>query len=167
MYLCRPVPYSGRGTGMDIKIYDDVVDPKIMKETFMFLSHTFYSLKDDSWVRNNKDDIIVEPLYTALRNVCDVPSYESIATVYTDLLRAGDRPSTVRSNSKSVNVFCINPEWSYEWGGEIVFYDDEEICRAIIPKPGRVISFDGSIPYATRPPLRPSHQPRYNTVIEF
>tara|TARA_E500000331_G_scaffold68728_1_gene63395 strand:- start:3729 stop:4214 length:486 start_codon:yes stop_codon:yes gene_type:complete len=161
---------------MDIKVYDYVIDPVTIEQTFEFLSRTFYSFgstsddmvaSDVSWVRNHKGDNIVKPLYEALSNVCDVPSYESITTTYTDLLRAGDLPRTVRSISKSVNIFCVNPEWNCYWGGEIVFYDDEEIYKAIVPKPGRVISFDGRIPYATRPPLRPSHQPRYNTVIEF
>ncbi len=48
----------------------------------------------------------------------------------------------------------INPEWSIDWGGETLFYDSnlQEIVKSIIPKPGRVIIFDSTIPHSARPP---------------
>ena len=48
---------------MDIKVYDYVIDPVTIEQTFQFLSKTFYSFgstsddmvaSDVSWVRNHK-----------------------------------------------------------------------------------------------------------------
>jgi hypothetical protein len=50
----------------------------------------------------------------------------------------------------------VHPEWRAEWEGETLFYDDarEEIIRAVVPKPGRVVLFDARIPHTARPPGR-------------
>ena len=43
-----------------------------------------------------------------------------------------------RSNHITVLVYC-NREWDLAWGGETVMFDQEgEIARAVLPKPGRI-----------------------------
>ena len=62
----------------------------------------------------------------------------------------------------------LNDEWHRDWGGETIFYDlNDEITKAVLPKPGRVVSFDGRIPHSARPPLTAAHRPRYITVMKF
>jgi len=57
-------------------------------------------------------------------------------------------------NNNYTILAYINPEWSVDWGGETLFYDSnlQEIVKAIIPKPGRVIIFDSTLPHSARPP---------------
>lgn len=48
-------------------------------------------------------------------------------------------------------IFYINPVWKPEWAGETVFFDaGHDIVRAILPKPGRMIIFDGNVLHAAR-----------------
>jgi SM-20-related protein len=60
-----------------------------------------------------------------------------------------------RSNeiSTTVLMFC-NEHWATCWGGELVFYDDakENVIMSVLPKPGRVVIFDGHIPHSARSP---------------
>lgn len=61
----------------------------------------------------------------------------------------------------------IHPEWRPEWEGETMFYDQarEEILRAVVPRPGRLVLFDARIPHAGRPPGR--WCPRMRVSIAF
>ena len=44
-------------------------------------------------------------------------------------------------------MFYLNKEWSIDFGGETNFYKNEEIINSVLPKPGRVVIFDGFIPH--------------------
>jgi hypothetical protein len=50
----------------------------------------------------------------------------------------------------------MNPEWKLEWGGETLFYSEaiDDVVAAIVPKPGRLVYFDGRIQHAGRAPSR-------------
>ena len=120
---------------------------------------------------NKEDEDLCKALYEALTKVCKVPTYESLPNVYTNLLRSGDRPKAHVDNVSPKNrtvMFYLNDEWNRDWGGETIFYDlNDEITKAVLPKPGRVVSFDGRIPHSARPPLTAAHRPRYITVMKF
>ena len=47
-------------------------------------------------------------------------------------------------------MYYLNNNWNLNYAGETVFYNNEEIVKSIIPKPGRVIIFDGSIEHCAR-----------------
>lgn len=48
-------------------------------------------------------------------------------------------------------IFYINPVWKPEWAGETVFMNDlGDIAHAVLPKPGRMVVFDGRIVHAAR-----------------
>ena len=52
-------------------------------------------------------------------------------------------------------MFYLNKEWNVNFGGETVFYYPEnESITSILPRPGRAILFDGSIPHLARDPSR-------------
>ena len=120
---------------------------------------------------DKEDEDLCTVLYEALTKVCKVPPYESLPNVYTNLLRSGDRPKAHVDNVSPKNrtvMFYLNDEWNRDWGGETIFYDlNDEITKAVLPKPGRVVSFDGRIPHSARPPLTAAHRPRYITVMKF
>ena len=120
---------------------------------------------------NEDDSHLCTALYEALTSVCTVPSFDSCPSVYTNLLRSGDRPKAHVDNVSPKNrtvMFYLNDEWNRDWGGETIFYDlNDEITKAVLPKPGRVVSFDGRIPHSARPPLTAAHRPRYITVMKF
>lgn len=142
---------------------------------------TDYDLKAEElyWTRIHKgapestkeDEELCEALYGALTSVCDAPPYEVLGNVYTNMLRCMDRPKAHIDNIDAKNrtvMFYTNREWHRDWGGETVFFDyDDNIIKAVAPKPGRVVSFDGRIPHSARAPQTSAYVPRYITVMKF
>jgi len=51
-------------------------------------------------------------------------------------------------------LYYVNPIWKPNWGGETIFYNDAQtdIIKSIIPKPGRFVVFNASIPHRSAPP---------------
>lgn len=48
-------------------------------------------------------------------------------------------------------IFYINPVWKPEWAGETVFFNaDADIDKAVLPRPGRMVTFPGTILHAAR-----------------
>ena len=51
-------------------------------------------------------------------------------------------------------MFYLNKIWNITYAGETVFLHDNQIITSILPKAGRAILFDGSIPHLARDPSR-------------
>ena len=51
-------------------------------------------------------------------------------------------------------LYYANHSWEFNWGGETLFLNEQgsEIVAAVIPKPGRIVIFDGNIGHSARPP---------------
>ena len=49
-------------------------------------------------------------------------------------------------------MFYLNRTWTIEYSGETIFLTEDwkDIQNSVIPKPGRVVIFDGYIPHAAR-----------------
>ena len=134
---------------------------------------------DKYWTRIHKgapeckkeDEDLCRALYQALEGVCPLPPYEMLGNVYTNMLRSMDRPKAHIDNLDEKNrtvMFYTNSKWHRDWGGETVFYDfDDNIIKSVLPKAGRVVSFDGRIPHSARPPVTAAYEPRYITVMKF
>mgnify|MGYP003135779776 FL=1 len=51
-------------------------------------------------------------------------------------------------------MFYLNKIWNVTYAGETVFLHDNEMITSILPKAGRAVLFDGSIPHLARDPSR-------------
>jgi hypothetical protein len=53
-------------------------------------------------------------------------------------------------------MYYLNESWNLDFGGETVFYNEQndEIQKSVIPKPGRVLFFDGNITHVARDTVR-------------
>jgi hypothetical protein len=61
---------------------------------------------------------------------------------------------------------CV--DWDVEWGGETTFFDERgEIACAVLPRPGRLVVFDGAIRHVGRPPSRICPVPRYTLALKL
>jgi len=91
---------------------------------------------------------------------------------YVNQVRYGDMtyPHTDASrNSKNVTaIFYANEAWNRQFGGETNFYDfrGENLC-AVLPRPGRLVLFHGSIEHNGSPPTRITTIPRYTVAFKF
>lgn len=47
-------------------------------------------------------------------------------------------------------LFYINPTWDIQWGGETIFMENGEIIKSVLPKPGRLVVFPGTMRHAAR-----------------
>ena len=48
-------------------------------------------------------------------------------------------------------MFYLNKLWDVSYAGETIFLNNiGDITNSVIPKPGRVVIFDGTIPHAAR-----------------
>lgn len=87
---------------------------------------------------------------------CNMHLYGDVQHAHTDLV-----PGVT-------TLYFANPEWKTEWMGETVFCgDDGEPLYAILPKPGRLVIFDGSIVHRAGVPSRYCLQPRVSIAFKF
>jgi len=65
-------------------------------------------------------------------------------------------------------IYYAHPVWHKNWCGDIVFYtpDGQDILRSVYPKPGRAVSFHGSIHHCARAPSRDCSELRISIVIK-
>jgi hypothetical protein len=47
-------------------------------------------------------------------------------------------------------MYYLNHDWNLKFSGETVFFNNKEIIKSIIPKPGRIVIFDGNIEHCAR-----------------
>jgi SM-20-related protein len=77
-----------------------------------------------------------------------------------------------RDHSDTENYFSTiyygHSRWDKNWAGETVFFSEsgEDIVEAVYPKPGRVVSFGGSIPHCARAPSRDCPELRVSIVFK-
>jgi Rps23 Pro-64 3,4-dihydroxylase Tpa1-like proline 4-hydroxylase len=62
-------------------------------------------------------------------------------------------PDSRHSGERTI-LYYGNSEWKPEFAGETVFFENGEIIRSVIPKPGRVVMFDSTIVHCARVPTR-------------
>ena len=65
-------------------------------------------------------------------------------------------------------IYYAHQVWRKNWSGETLFFarDSEEIVRAVYPRPGRLVSFRGSIPHMAHAPSRECPELRVSIVIK-
>lgn len=47
-------------------------------------------------------------------------------------------------------LYYGNSEWKPEFAGETVFFENDEIVRSILPRPGRIVLFDSTVKHCAR-----------------
>tara|TARA_B100001250_G_scaffold318303_1_gene280940 strand:+ start:15973 stop:16569 length:597 start_codon:yes stop_codon:yes gene_type:complete len=101
-----------------------------------------------------------------------VPTTECYS-VYVNVLKFGDAPVIHCDCAPHIHqgytmMVYLNSHWHPNYGGETIFYDDElEIYKSILPKPGRVVIFDGRIPHSARTPTPYYLHNRYVLIFKY
>ena len=64
-------------------------------------------------------------------------------------------------------LYYANLEWSLDWGGETIYYsDDEEAELVILPRPGRLVVARGAVLHRGCVPTRSCHEERYTLAYK-
>lgn len=99
---------------------------------------------------NNRRKLLLNRIH------CNVHLYGDLQYPHTDL-----KPGVTA-------LYFANPHWEVNWMGETVFYNrDGEPLYAVIPKPGRLLVFDGEIAHRGGVPSRECSEPRISLAIKF
>jgi len=91
---------------------------------------------------------------------------------YTNLALSGDMLYShfdcLPEHDEVTALWYLCRRWHHDWSGETVFFDQaHEIAASVVPRPGRLVLFDGRIRHAGRPPTRIAEEARYTFAIKF
>jgi hypothetical protein len=65
-------------------------------------------------------------------------------------------------------LYYANLEWKADWGGETIYYNDEEDAEfAISPRPGRLVIARGALLHRGTVPTRSCHEERYTLAYKL
>lgn len=100
---------------------------------------------------------IIMPGYRLIRGYVNAATYGLEGFPHTD--------SQVESDI--TYVIYLNPEWHPEWAGETVFFDhDDDTCRAVLPRFGRISWFPSAMTHAARAVSRVCPEQRLVLVLK-
>jgi hypothetical protein len=111
------------------------------------------------WVTElSPDDAWVATLLSGFRSLIDRDGSYRLIRAYCNAHVCSDCPlphqDSANPRDRTVLVYA-NAQWQPEFAGETVFFDDhDEIIRAVMPRPGRVVIFDSTLRHCARPPTR-------------
>ena len=130
----------------------------------MYWTHQLYNFTPiddpDYWqnagIQGSENQLYLDILTYLETKIPNLPPRDHLYSSYVNVLRYGnspgihvDAPYFVEDN-RTILVY-LNPVWNPQWGGETIFFDDDLDCRrAIQPRAGRVVVFDGRIPHTGR-----------------
>lgn len=166
-----------------MEIVDDILTPQAVLEIYAACCQAPFrcvesdrgdtDTRDASWVSEPVEPAILSAIakgLKALPRIADSLAGLSLARGYINAIKFGDRPrrhrDSLSSNDMTV-LYYANPAWDVDWGGETVFYEETEIMRAVIPRPGRVVVFSASLEHSARPPTSLLEHYRYTIAMKF
>ena len=128
------------------------------QSTFGHWNHDFLKTKRDNQedaehvLLGNESLGPIKDLWLQLKS--DLLKDHSLVRCYANAHTFGidGHPHTDSSTPGNYTTICyINPVWKPEWAGETVFFNEMgDIAHAVLPKPGRMVLFDGRILHAAR-----------------
>ncbi len=155
---------------IDIKVWDNIIDSDFLKEYVEYIKHrdgywqfsgAGVAKEATIWFRDLGECELTQKLYKEYivpRLSADIEDFNTIQVnrVYANAQGSANR-SDIHVDAHYHGCYSIllyaNLHWPKEFEGETIFYtEDEELYGAVLPKPGRVVVFDGSIPHIGRPP---------------
>lgn len=89
--------------------------------------------------------------------------------IYANLNLFGDFQFAHEDGDGWTALLFANAEWREDWGGEFFAYPGEGSAfhYAIVPRPGRMVVFDGLIRHRGGVPSKFCHEPRISLAIKF
>ena len=167
-----------------IDVHDDLIPDELVNALFESIHQPVYKFGQKSnvdddfgfWIANIEDE--TRNNVPALRALWETVQKEitkgscGIERMYVNAYTYGDCPTVHQDDSREGSftvLYYANYEWNCDWSGETVFYNEakDEIIRAVYPKPGRIVVFDGRIPHVAREPNRVCPVVRYTIAIKL
>lgn len=171
-------------SGRELFICDGFIDPAFVAKIGAVVKTLVYQRKErsrpDVPAAASSADIAeaalkVDPFFLSLRRVAeqmfpgevlrDQRAYVN-SSVYGDIYYTHRDCSAHRNHVTA--LYYVNTEWRPDWGGETIFYDDNNEAQLIVtPKAGRVVVARGAILHRGTVPTRACHEERYTIAYKL
>ena len=167
-----------------IEVYDGLVSTELMTALFDVVHQPVYlfgqkSNPDDPfgfWIAKVPDTLLsgdnpIAALWQLIERDVTRGRFD-IERVYVNAYTYGDCPTIHVDHDADGHftaLYYVNLEWRAEWSGETVFYNQarDEIIRSVLPRPGRLAVFDGTVPHVAREPNRIAPVVRYTLALKL
>ena len=171
-------------SGREIFICDDVIDPAMVQQIGAEVAALPY-------VRTEKsradvpglvavsdiapEKVAANPFLRSLRRLVEQAFPQerfSDQRAYVNCSIYGDgyymhRDCTVQESHVTA-LYYANLEWHPDWGGETIYYnDDEDAELVILPRPGRLVVARGAVLHRGCVPTRSCHEERYTLAYKL
>ena len=171
--------------GRPFVVIDDLFSPEVADATFSLFRDLDYRLIDADRPdteefrhfvryfprRDWSENPILKFMIDAASSALDTQGWQhsGISRIYANLTLAGDHQFIHTDGYEWTALFFLTDRWLEDWGGELTMYGDSpfEPAISLLPRPGRLVVFDGEIPHRGGCPSRHCSAPRISVALKF
>ena len=183
--MTQAEPKIGRTliSGRELFICDNFIDPGMVQTIAGIVKTLRYQRKEKSRAdvpvsaasADIADALLTsDPFFLRLKSVAqemigevlrDQRAYVN-SSVYGDMYYTHRDCSVHRQHVTA--LYYANLEWQPDWGGETIFYNDNEDAEVVVsPKPGRLVVARGAILHRGTVPTRACYEERYTIAYKM
>lgn len=120
-------------------------------------------------------DVARDPVFATLANTAGALARsvgvraDRLERVYANFALFGDYHHVHTDGDVWTVLFFANAQWRDDWGGELLLYEDDDatMARAIAPRPGRAVLFDGDLLHRAGAPSKYCPEPRLTVAVKL
>jgi SM-20-related protein len=171
-------------SGREIFICDDIIDPAMVQQIGAGLRSLPYIRKEKSRPGVPglaavsdipQEKITVDPFLRSVRLLVEKAfPHEQFSDhrVYVNCSIYGDSYFMHRDcpahELHVTALYYANLEWQPDWGGETIYYNDEEEAEIVVmPRPGRLVIARGAVLHRGTVPTRTCYEERYTLAYKL
>lgn len=151
-----------------IKVIDEYFDNQNILENYFYFrekapwnfigsgndKNIWRKFRYDLCLKNNIEKNLKNSTENILKNlnIFDLLKFEKVYASANPFGTVHEPHKDYLKNSKGgiTVMYYLNHDWDLKFSGETVFFNNQEIIKSIIPKPGRIAIFDGTIEHCAR-----------------
>lgn len=169
-----------------IEVFDEFLTSEEITELFKTLRESSWILEekvpyisevqleggaDIGYIKEIPENTIYWKILGRLHSLPLISGKYKFFSAFRNAYKRGDVTALHTDESDITALLYGNPKWNINWGSETIFTEslspDTEIIASIIPKPGRLVIFDSSLPHSGRPPSSSFANHRYSVAYNF
>ena len=171
-------------SGRELFVCDNLIEPMMVKQVSTLVRTLHYVRKEKS--RQDvpgaaavsdipPEKVAADPFLRGLRQIVErlFPDEQfSDQRAYVNCSVFGDSYYAHRDCAAQEQhvtaLYYANLEWSLDWGGETIYYNDDEDAELIIlPRPGRLVVARGAVLHRGCVPTRSCYEERYTLAYKL
>lgn len=131
------------------------------------VKHLKHEFESECWTEDKVEGMLAKRAKDFLIEQNIIPG--EIFRIYANCNLHGDFQFAHEDGDGWTALYFVNSKWHEDWGGELMLYPDDmqDLAYAIIPKPGRMVIFDGMIRHRGGVPSKLCFDARFSLAIKF